>query len=836
MANPRFAWGVDIGNRALKAIKLVREGDNLRMEDIEVIEHDQVLSNSGDNRESLIQTALANFSQRHTTKGGVVSVGVSGQSSFARFIKLPPVEEKKIPEIVRFEAIQQIPFPLESVEWSYQLFRQPDSPDVEVGIFAMRKELVNQQIRYFTDMDMNVQVVQMNPLAVYNAMYYDGRLADGTTMILDLGAENADLIIADGESVWLRSIAIGGNNFTEALVKAFKLNFNKAEELKRNAQTSKYARQIFQAMRPIFADLVAEIQRSIGFYSSVHRDSRIKKIIALGNTFRLPTLQKYLQQNLQIQVERLDHFGAGAPDDGRLAALLSDNIASMAGAYGLALQAMGQGKIGSSLLPHEIRRAKVWQEKTKWFGAAAAVCVLAAGVKFGVYYWHNTRMNQNQDVARINDQIVAKAVKFDSDWAAVQSAGEPDKKRIQNVNQMKTYRDFWGDLWLDLTKSLPPDNAAPAEKLKATKRSDRQQIFIDKIDSVYYPSIDPILALGENDFKKLSVGGNNPNMPVMPAAVPSDRGPVAPPVSPQRFGGERRGSLIEEEMGVSRGRAMATAPPPPPVDSGDPNASAGGGKRGFLIELHCTSPNKDASTLVETALCRELVRRVAEPIALKEGKTYYVARAMLIQEQQLKDNQERRSQLMELHQRKKAAQERAQQALQEAQGGGGGSGGAVFPSGGGGGGIFNRGAGGGGGGIRYDDAGRPIGGGGRGQSFGGGRRSSIEEEMGGRGRYVPPAAGGYGRAPAANAEEEAKNAADAYNDPITGESQLDDWELKVLIAVVLDPQSAPEGATEGGTGTTTGTDGAAAPAQPAPAPVPARQPVPAPAPVIRRPN
>ncbi len=234
MAIPRFAWGIDIGNRALKAIKLVRDGDNLRMEDVEVIEHEQVLSNSGDNRESLIQTALANFAQRHLTKGGVVSVGVSGQSSFARFIKLPPVEEKKIPEIVKFEAIQQIPFPLDQVEWSYQLFRQTDSPDVEVGIFAMRKELVNQQIKYFTDMDMNVQVVQMSPLAVYNAMYYDNRLSDGTTMILDLGAENADLIIADGDSVWLRSVPIGGNNFTEALVKSFKLSFAKAEELKRN--------------------------------------------------------------------------------------------------------------------------------------------------------------------------------------------------------------------------------------------------------------------------------------------------------------------------------------------------------------------------------------------------------------------------------------------------------------------------------------------------------------------------------------------------------------------------------------------------------------------------
>ena len=264
MASARFAWGIDIGNRALKAIKLVRGEGGLRIDDFEVIEHENVLSNAGDNKEALIQSALANFVQRHATKGGVAAVSVSGVSSFARFIKLPPVEPKKIPEIVRFEAIQQIPFPLDDVEWNYQLFQSPESPDVEVGIFAMRRELINAHIKHFTDVDLNVQVVQMNPLAVYNAMYHDNRL-QGTTMLIDLGAENTDLIIADGETIWLRSIPIGGNNFTEVLVKSFKLPFNKAEDLKRNANTSKYARQIFQAMRPVFADLVAEIQRSIGF-------------------------------------------------------------------------------------------------------------------------------------------------------------------------------------------------------------------------------------------------------------------------------------------------------------------------------------------------------------------------------------------------------------------------------------------------------------------------------------------------------------------------------------------------------------------------------------------
>ena len=52
---------------------------------------------------------------------------------------------------------------------------------------------------------------------------------------------------------------------------------------------------------------------------------------------------------------------------------------------------MGQGKIESSLLPQEIRKAKIWQEKTKWFAAAAAVFLLGAGVPFGMYYFHNDK-------------------------------------------------------------------------------------------------------------------------------------------------------------------------------------------------------------------------------------------------------------------------------------------------------------------------------------------------------------------------------------------------------------------------------------------------------------
>src|SRR5688500_15046411 len=454
MAPPRFAWGSDIGNRALKAVKLVREAEGLRIDDFDVIEHETVLSESGDNRETLIQTALTNFVQRHGTKGGEVAIGVSGQSSFARFIKLPPVEKNKIPEIVRFEAIQQIPFPLDDVEWSYQLFQEPESPDVEVGIFAMRKDLVNRQLQFFTDATLDVGLVQMSPLAVYNAMYHDQRIK-GTTMIIDLGAENTDLIIAEGESIWLRSIPIGGNNFTEALVKSFKMKFEKAEELKRNAATSKYGRQILQAMRPVFADLVAEIQRSIGFYASVHRDSRIQRVLALGGTFRLPGLQKYLQQNLQLDVQRVDRLGAGAPADAKLATTLNENLLSIAGAYGLALQAMGESKINSSLLPEKIRRERMWKEKTKWFAAAAALVLVGTGVAAGSAQYYNLLHDSKSSDHAKNVSFLSDVSRRDQEWRAVQDAGADEREQIKTFRSLADYRDVQNALMLDVAAALP---------------------------------------------------------------------------------------------------------------------------------------------------------------------------------------------------------------------------------------------------------------------------------------------------------------------------------------------------------------------------------------------
>jgi type IV pilus assembly protein PilM len=118
-----------------------------------------------------------------------------------------------------------------------------------------------------------------------------------------MGALATDLIVMEGSRIWSRPIPIGGNRFTEALVSAFKISFDKGERLKRNAAASKHARQIFQAMRPVLADLVSEIQRSIGFYTSTHRETQLRASSEWVTRSSCPVFI-VLQQNLQIEVSR----------------------------------------------------------------------------------------------------------------------------------------------------------------------------------------------------------------------------------------------------------------------------------------------------------------------------------------------------------------------------------------------------------------------------------------------------------------------------------------------------------------------------------------------------
>jgi type IV pilus assembly protein PilM len=401
-------WGIDVGQSALKALRLELIDGQVTATAFDYVEHPKILNQPDADPDQLTREALEKFLSRNSLRGDTVAVSVPGQSGLARFVKLPPVEEKKIPDIVRFEAKQQIPFPLDEVVWDYQKIGSGAVTDgfameTEIGLFAIKRDMVNRAMQQFKEVDIEVHTIQMAPLALCNYLAYDvlhkGGEGDGAkpkgagrecVVALDIGTDNSNLVITDGERViWQRPIPFGGNHFTRALTKDLKLTFAKAEHLKRNATKSPDLKKILSALKPVLNDFVGEVQRSLGYFTNTHRNAHVAYLLGLGNAFRLPGLQKFLSEKLQLEVRKLTKMDRLAGEAVVGEAAFSQNVMSFATAYGLAVQGLDLGRIKTNLLPQDVRFERLIRAKKPWAVAAAAALLfgtLAATVSYALQY------------------------------------------------------------------------------------------------------------------------------------------------------------------------------------------------------------------------------------------------------------------------------------------------------------------------------------------------------------------------------------------------------------------------------------------------------------------
>lgn len=486
MAELRAAWGIDIGQSALKAIKIRHDpgSDQIVAEAFDYIQYPKILSQPDAIPDEIVPQAMATFLGRNQLKGDAVAISVPGQSALARFIQLPPVESSKLHEIVKYEARQQIPFALEDVIWDYQPLGAGAEEggfllDAEVGLFAMKKDQVYQQMKPYNEAKVEIELIQIAPLTLYNVLSLDelgirrdsaGEPGDEYFIVLDMGCDNTTLMVSNGYKIWIRNVPIGGNHFTRALTKEMKLSFAKAEHLKCNATKSPDPRAVFQALRPVFNDYVSEIQRSIGYFSSVNRSAKIMKVIGLGNGFKLAGLQKFLQQNLQYEVDRPDTFRALSGDSVLNSPLFSENILSFAVPYGLALQGLELTRIRTSLLPPEITAARRIRKKKPW--AVATAAAMLAGLSLSTLgNAFAFRAVNTPEFKKAEDEATGfgtEVTNFKSNYGTQETNNAAIKAKLDALTLGR--RDIsWMELYCAITDCLPRDPAdveIPAEEIE----------------------------------------------------------------------------------------------------------------------------------------------------------------------------------------------------------------------------------------------------------------------------------------------------------------------------------------------------------------------------------
>jgi type IV pilus assembly protein PilM len=312
---------------------------------------------------------------------GPLLMAVSGQAVFPRFVKLPPVSRDKLLQIVQYEAEQNVPFPINEVVWDYQLVGDAGG-ETNVILVAVKTENVKALTDCVLALDMEPAVVDVAPMALYNAVRYNYPELTGCTMVLDIGARASNLLFIENSRIFSRSIPVAGNAITLEIAKELGVQPEEAERLKREhavvglggvyaGPDGETADLISKVVRNVVTRLHAEVNRSINFYRSQQGGSAPSLVLLAGGSSIVPHMDTFFREKLKVDVKPLNPL-LRVPVAGNLQVDSVAADAHMLGqVVGLGLRRALKCPVEINLMPPDLVATKVMRGRQPFFALSA---------------------------------------------------------------------------------------------------------------------------------------------------------------------------------------------------------------------------------------------------------------------------------------------------------------------------------------------------------------------------------------------------------------------------------------------------------------------------------
>jgi type IV pilus assembly protein PilM len=377
---------LDIGASTIKVGEfLAAKGQGLRLTNFNYAELG-IDPEHEENRKALIVSTVRNVVRERNIKAKNVVFSVSGQSVFTRFVKLPPVDESKVAQIIQYEAQQNVPFPIDEVIWDYQLLGSNPQGELEVVLLAIKSDIIEDLTEGVESSGLRTDIVDVAPMALYNSVRYNYGDIEGCTMVVDLGARTTNLLFLEQNRVFSRSIPIAGNAITQSIASEFNVPFLEAEHMKKThgfvalggayeEPENETQARVSKIIRNVMTRLHAEIARSINFYKGQQGGNLPVRVLLSGGTSIIPYTDRFFKEKIQTEIEYFNPFRNVEIDPQISREELARCAHFFGEVVGLGLRKTTECPIEVNLLPKSARRREQMQQQRPYI-VGAAVCVL----------------------------------------------------------------------------------------------------------------------------------------------------------------------------------------------------------------------------------------------------------------------------------------------------------------------------------------------------------------------------------------------------------------------------------------------------------------------------
>ena len=474
-----------------------------------------------------------------------VNYALPAQSVFERFVKLPPLGQEKLDKIISFEAKQNVPFPLDEVVWDYQIVGGGMGEEIQVVLVAIKVDLLDEINAAVEGTGLQTSIVDIAPMALYNAFRYSYPEIDDCSLLLDIGARTTNILFIESGRVFLRSIPLGGSAITAAIAREFNESFVAAETRKKRdgfvGLGGAYAEpadpnvaRVSKIARSTMTRLHAELMRSITHYRAQQQGNRPARIFLCGGGAGMPYMREFFHEKFQVPIEffnPLQHITVAEStpmqEVARSAHLLGELV-------GLALRSVAACPMELNLGPASVVRRQDLEKRRLYFVAAAA-CIPLALLGWSAYY---TR------AAQIAQQTAETLRQKNNTMQVAETQLEKLKKQIAALDNTATPlittvddRNFWPQILEQLNSRLPASD-----------------IWITELAATSGGKL-----LGVSEKRAAEIGSISPSAP---AASPTARG--APVIANVIDGINVRGLYLwnpkQQEIVVDYLRNLANSP------------------------------------------------------------------------------------------------------------------------------------------------------------------------------------------------------------------------------------------------------------------------------------
>lgn len=304
--------GIDIGSHAVKVCQLKRTSSGYSILSIGSATLPEGAVEDGTlNDPEAVSEVISELLKNLKIKNKKIGFSISGYSVIVKKVNLVVMEEEQLEEHIMAEAEQYIPFDIEDVYLDFQDLQTSsgDNDRTDVMLVAAKKEIVDDYLEMFQNLNLNPVVVDVDGFAFENSYEHSYPETENVALI-DIGASKMNInILAQGVSVVARDIIVGSRQLTEQIQNIFDMDFDEAEKLKLGfIPVESMQDEIEEVYSSTCTQWILEIKKAIDLYHANNPDQPLTKLILGGGGAKVAGLADFLSQETELGVELFNPF------------------------------------------------------------------------------------------------------------------------------------------------------------------------------------------------------------------------------------------------------------------------------------------------------------------------------------------------------------------------------------------------------------------------------------------------------------------------------------------------------------------------------------------------